>query len=336
MPVLSRETKGVIPIVATPFGEDGALALDDIARLVSYYRSCGVDGLTILGVMGEATKLSFSETMAAIRAFVAEAGDLPVLVGISGPSLAGSAELALDALDAGAFGVMLQPMPGLVGDDAVIDFFQRFIERTGARVPVCVQDYPQANGVPFGLEAWRRISRLESVFMLKHEPPAGLRKLSAIRDAEKAGTARRVAVLTSSNALHLPQELDRGADGAMVGVAVSDVIVAICAAHRAGARQAAFDLYDAALPLIRHETQGAFGLAIRKEILRRRGALTTGALRYPATVLDATDLAELDSLIARMAQRLDALGYAFALDRTLRHRDAARPMADASLSGGTT
>ncbi len=304
---LSRDTRGVIPIVPTPFRADGAIAFEDIPGLVDYYRRCGVDGLTILGVMGEATKLSIGECLEVVAAFVAAAGDLPVVVGVSGGSLAGPVELARKSLDAGAFGVMLQPMPGLSGDAAVAEYFARFCAQA-PDVPLCVQDYPQVSGVAITAGAWAAISQLDTVFMLKHEPPAGLGKLSAIRQAERDGRARRVAILTSNNAMHLPQELDRGADGAMVGVALSDIVVAICRTHRGGDGTRAHNLYDAVLPLIRHETQGAFGLAIRKEILRRRGALIQSALRYPAVALDATDLAELDLLMDRASAALAATG----------------------------
>lgn len=333
---LSVQTRGVIPIVPTPFAEDGSLNLKDVPRLVAYYRACGVVGLTILGVMGEAGKLSHEETMSVIGAFVASAKELPVIVGVSSPSLAASAELALKAVEAGAFGAMLQPMPGLTGDAAVADYFSRFVAATDGRVPICVQDYPQANGVAIGLGAWRTISQLAPVFMLKHEPPAGLGKLSAIRAAEAEGTARRVAILTSNNAMHLPQELERGADGAMVGVALSDVIVCVCAAFREGARQLAFDLFDAILPLVRHETQGAFGLAVRKEILHRRGALSVAALRYPEVRLDPYDLTELDTLLGRAATRLEALGYDFSLERPLQKRRGRETVMPASTAAPVT
>lgn len=313
MSALSRATTGVIPIVPTPFLPDGSINFSDIPRLVDYYRRCGVVGLTILGVMGEAQKLSASETLDVLRAFLAAAGELPVIVGVSGTSLAGPMEVGEQAVGAGAAGVMLQPMTGLAGDAAVVEYFTKFAERTQGRVPVCVQDYPQASGVTITVDAWCAISKLPAVFMLKHEPPAGLGKLSAIRAAESAGKAERVAILTSQNALHLPQELERGADGAMVGVAVTDVVRTVVDLFRAGDRTRAFDVFDAVLPLIRHETQGAFGLAVRKEILRRRGALSDGSLRYPAAKLNATDLGELDRLLERAVARLDALGLSFAL-----------------------
>ena len=59
------------------------------------------------------------------------------------------------------------------------------------------------------------------------------------------------------------------------------------------------------LPLIRYESQpGAVpgtSLAIRKEILRRRGWLTSAHVRPPARTLDAGTLAELDEILSAVA-----------------------------------
>jgi 4-hydroxy-tetrahydrodipicolinate synthase len=309
MKSLDRNTRGVIPIVPTPFNENGGVHYEDIPRLVEYYKACGACGLTILGVMGEAQKLSWEETLEAFCHFIRAAdGQIPVIVGASGPSLEGSARLGEICVAEGGAGVMLQPLPGLKSDASVIDFFRRYADRTKGAVPICVQDYPQSSGVELTSQAWREISRIETVFMLKHEPPAGLQKLSAIRRDEHAGEAARVSILTSNNAMHLDCELGRGADGAMVGVAFTDIVCKIVSDFHAGRTAQAGDLYAAILPLVRHETQGAFGLAIRKEILRRRGALSSAALRYPAAILRPEDMAELDNLLSRLRTAIGELG----------------------------
>ena len=64
-------------------------------------------------------------------------------------------------------------------------------------------------------------------------------------------------------------------------------------------------MFDVYLPLVRHEQQPGFGLAVRKEILRRRGAIRSAAVRSPGPKLDANDIAELDRLLARLEARLN-------------------------------
>ncbi|HSI41337.1 MAG TPA: dihydrodipicolinate synthase family protein [Xanthobacteraceae bacterium] len=305
---LHRNFRGNLPIVPTPFHQNGELALDDIGMMVDYYQRCGVDGLTILGVMGEAFKLSAAETKACIDEFLRCAkGRLAIVVGVSDKSLARSAEVGSYAVENGADAVMLLPLQGLKTDDAVVGFFERYAKETGGRVPICVQDDPPVSNVELTVAAWCRISKIEPVIMLKHEPFPGLQKLSQILEARKNGEARQASILTSSNGMYLPQELERGCDGSMIGVAYADAITQMTKQFWAGDSDKMFDLHDALLPLIRHEKQAAFGLSVRKEILRRRGAISTGTVRYPGAALDARDLAELDRLIERFEARLQAL-----------------------------
>ena len=312
--MLDAKTRGTFPIVPTPFAADGKLLLSDIARLVDYYEACGVTGLTILGVFGEAFKLSTEEMAACIKEFTrCAAGRLPVIVGVTSVGLTRSVELGRLAMEAGASGAMLQPTVGLHQEDALVVFFERFVLQSSGGVPLCVMDDPQSSNVQISLAAWCRISQLPPVFMLKHEPLPGLPQLSQIMRAQAQGEARKVAVFSSSNAMYLPQELERGTNGTMVGVAYSDAIARICQLYWQGDVDGAADLHDAVSPIIRQEKQSQYGLAVRKEILRRRGALTSNSLRYPGVVLDTQDLADLDRLMMRLERRLAELSITLPL-----------------------
>ena len=102
----------------------------------------------------------------------------------------------------------------------------------------------------------------------------------------------------------MPQELARGADGIMTGFAYPEMLVSVSALFAAGRHDEAEDLFDLYLPLVRHEQQPGFGLAVRKEILRRRGAIRSAAVRAPGPKLDPVDVAELDRLLSRLETRL--------------------------------
>jgi 4-hydroxy-tetrahydrodipicolinate synthase len=150
----------------------------------------------------------------------------------------------------------------------------------------------------------RLVDDLAQIKILKHEDCPGLGKLSRIRSqAERAGR-RRIAILIGNGALYYPLGLARGADGAMTGFAYPELLVEVYERFAAGREDDAFDLFDAYLPLIRYEQQPSVGLAIRKEILHRRGVLASPALRPPGARLDAADHAELDRLLARLEQRV--------------------------------
>jgi 4-hydroxy-tetrahydrodipicolinate synthase len=67
-----------------------------------------------------------------------------------------------------------------------------------------------------------------------------------------------------------------------------------------GVLLAAGHLFDRYLPLIQFESQPIIGLGIRKEVLRRRGALATGRTRGLAPTIDLATAAELDDILARL------------------------------------
>ncbi len=302
MPNLNEDAKGVYVISATPFLEDGALDLDGTPQLIDFYLGCGVTGITILGVMGEATKMTEAESEAFVKRVIACVdGCVPVVVGVTHTALSVIASLAARSMDLGAAGVMLQPISGLKGDDAVFNYFETVFETIGLQVPVVYQDYPQASAVHLSVPTWNRmVDAFPQLVMLKHEDWPGLAKLTRIRQEEARDGRRRVSILVGNNGLYLPQELRRGADGAMTGFAYPDILVQVCQHFAAGKEDAGEDLFDQYLPLNRYEQQPGFGLPVRKEILRRRGALRTATARQPAYRLSATDTAEIDALLRRV------------------------------------
>ena len=304
---LDETATGVFAIAATPFTDDGALDDASTDRMVDFYLECGVAGLTILGVMGEATKLSPEESTGFCRRVVNRvAGRVPVVVGVSAPGLNAIRSLTASVMDIGAAGVMVQPMAGLRTDEQIEGYFHMVCDALGD-VPIVLQDYPPSSGVYMSVPMLNRLfNDLSSLVILKHEDWPGLRKLTKFRADERADRRRRASILVGNGGLFLPQELRRGADGAMTGFAFPEILVQVCARHAAGDGDGAEDLFDAYLPLIRYEQQVGVGLAIRKETLRRRGVLASARTRAPGPALDADDQAELSRLIDRLKTRLRA------------------------------
>ena len=305
---LHETARGVFPISATPFAPDGALDLDSLDRLVDFYLARRVHGLTLLGIMGEASKLTAAESRGVVRRAVARtAGRVPVVVGVSSPNLAALAALANDSMAAGAAGVMVAPTAGLVGDDALVAYMASVVSALDPGTPIVYQDYPQATGVILTVEAFHRmVDAFPQLVMLKHEDSPGLTKLSRIRaEAARVGR-RRVSVLVGNNALYYPQELARAADGAMTGFSYPEMLVEVYERFIAGDLDGAEDVFDVYPPLLRYEAQPGIGLAVRKELLARRGALASPVVRAPGSALSADDRRELDRLVARLERRLKA------------------------------
>jgi 4-hydroxy-tetrahydrodipicolinate synthase len=232
-----------------------------------------------------------------------------VIVGVSNAGVDSLVHLAKSVMDVGAGGVMVAPAAGLKTEVQIRDYFATVFKRLGPSVPVCFQDYPLGTGVNISVPAFLQlVDDHPNLVMFKHEDWPGLKKLQQVRRACDGQARRRISILCGNGGLYLPQELHRGADGAMTGFAYPEMLVDVCKAFFAGHSDDAEDLFDVYLPLVRHEQQIGIGLAIRKEILRRRSAIRSAAVRMPGPRLDKDDLDELDRLMQRLERRLSAIG----------------------------
>jgi 4-hydroxy-tetrahydrodipicolinate synthase len=301
--VLDATAEGVYVIAVTPFQDDGRLDEASTDRVVDFYLRCGVTGMTILGIMGEALKLDSAEAIGFARRVVKRAGRLPVVVGVSSPGFASMRTLTRSAMEAGAAGVMIAPPASVRTDDQIVGYFAQAVEAIGTDVPFVIQDYPQASGVVMAPAVIRRIVEAHaSCVMLKHEEWPGLEKITAMRRFMEEGAMRRISILTGNGGTFLDFEMERGADGAMTGYAFPDMLVDLVRLQKDGAREAAHDLFDAHLPLLRYEQQVGIGLAVRKHILKQRGAILSDTQRNPASKLSPIARAEVAYLLARLAR----------------------------------
>src|SRR5271154_872392 len=139
--LLDHTAKGVYAIAVTPFKPDGAVDHDSVDRMTDFYLSCGVNGLTILGIMGEAPKLDPAEALSIARQVVKRA-NVPVVVGVSAPGFPAMRSLAVGVMDAGAAGVMIAPPPSLRTDDQIVTYFAQAAAAIGPDIPFVLQDYP--------------------------------------------------------------------------------------------------------------------------------------------------------------------------------------------------
>jgi 4-hydroxy-tetrahydrodipicolinate synthase len=277
--------------------------------MTDFYLSCGVSGLTILGMMGEAPKLDLAEALA-IAGQVVRRANVPVVVGVSAPGFAAMRSLARGAMDLGAAGVMIAPPPALRTDDQIINYYAQAVAAIGTDIPFVLQDYPLVLSVVMTPKVIRQIVMDHpSCVMLKHEDWPGLEKISALRAFQRDGSLRPLSILTGNGGLFLDFEMERGADGAMTGYAFPDMLVDVVKLAQKGEREAAHDLFDAHLPLIRYEQQQGIGLAVRKYVLRKRGAIIYDAQRVPSTSLSATAQAEIDFLLSRLARHDPRAGF---------------------------
>lgn len=300
--MLDTSASGVYIIAATPFTDNGEVDTASIDRLMDFYLGAGVTGVTVLGIMGEAPKLTHAESVALTKQVVRRVNGLPVVVGASAPGFASMGALAKDVMDAGAGGVMVAPPSTLKTDDQIVQYYANVVEAIGPDTPFVLQDYPYASGVYMSTSVIKRIvTDNPSCKMVKHEEWPGLEKLTAMKNMMADGSMRQVAIMCGNGGIFLPQELERGADGGNTGYAYPEMLVQLVKLIKGGQRDEGHDLFDRHLPLLRYEQQpGMLGLAVRKYVLKRRGAIKSDAQRKPGIKLSKEAIAEIEFMIARL------------------------------------
>src|SRR5258708_26445316 len=305
MTKLTHKAAGTFAIAPTPFHDDGRIDYQSIDRLTDFYADVGCDGVTVLGILGEAPKLEGSEAEEVAKRFVKGAKNMQIIVGISAPGFAAMRSLARASMDAGAAGVMIAPPPHLRTDEQITGYFKQAVEASGSDIPWVLQDYPLTLTVLMAPAVIRRIvMENTSCVILKHEDWPGLEKLSALRAFQRDGSLRPLSILTGNGALFLDFEMERGGDGAMTGYAFPELLIDVVRLSKEGRRDAAHDLFDAHLPLIRYEQQPSVGLAVRRYVLQKRGGIASSAQRTPGANITPTANAEGDDLLSR-ARRAD-------------------------------
>ena len=288
--------EGVWNIVPTPFLDDDALDIPSLASLTDFVIDRGVDGMTILGVLGEAAKLTDAERLTVIEGVVHRAADrVPICVGVSAPSTARAIGYAQEAQKRGAHSVMLAPPQLARPNDAAVRAHYIAVAQA-IELPVVVQDHPASSGV------WMSVELL--LDLAAASPRLRVIKLEDGPTPPKAGRLLAadptLRVLGGLGGEMLIEELRRGCVGTMTGFGYPEVLVDIVRRYRSGDREGATVAFHRACPLIRFENQAGLNLPIRKLIYQRRGAIAHARVRAPGPSLDAGTTADLDDLLGRL------------------------------------
>lgn len=285
---------GVCTIALTPFTEAGEVDHEGIGSLTESYLDSGVHGITVLGIMGEAGKLSDAERGAIARRYLsAVAGRVPVVAGCSAGGTDVAAGYVREAQEAGAAAVMVAPPNNQRNLDLVFEHYRR-IARV-ATVPIVVQDEPVNTGVsmpaPF---IARLVDELEPCRYVKLEEAPTTIKTTRILESVRTETR----VFGGLGGLYFYEELARGAGGIMTGFGYPHVLVETYRLFVEGKEREAREFFFRYLPLIRFEAQlGVGGVGVRKEVFKLRSVIASSHVRSPAPALDERTLYELQELI---------------------------------------
>jgi len=287
--------RGVYSVLPTPFTAEDRVDRESLRALVDLFVGAGVQGLTALGVTSEVTRLSEAERVQVLETVLERAaGRVPVVVGATAEGTALCIEHARIAGRAGAAAVMVSPprMPKLASD-AVVRHFAALA--AAVDLPIVVQDYPPVSGYAMEPALLARIAReVPSARTIKLEDaPTPLKTVRILERCEGVP----VHILGGLGGVFLLEELMAGAAGAMTGFAYPEILLAVVERFRAGDVAEAARVFYRNVALMRFEFQDGIGMAIRKEVLRRRGAIAHAGVRAPATPLDDSTRAALDLVL---------------------------------------
>ena len=291
---------GVIPILATPFNNDENLDLVSWQRMIEFMVDMNVDGITILGVLGESNRLSDHEREALIKSAVATVNKrIPVIVGTSHSGSHAATYLSQMAEDLGADAVMVTPAKEPVpNDERIVEYYRRIA--SGTTLPIVLQDHPASTEVHMSVPLILRIVKeVSSVACIKAEAVPTPPKISALRE----GFSRPVSILSGLGALYAPFDLEAGSDGFNTGFAFPEVLRALVTAAQAKEFDRVHVLYARFASLIVMEQQP--GLAIRKDILRLRGLIACNRVRHPGATIAPAAAADVATLLKRALADID-------------------------------
>lgn len=288
--------RGVYNIAPTPFHSDGEVEEESIRTLTDFVVGTGVNGITILGVMGETNKVSDAERERIIGTFLEAADDrIPVCVGTTHAATGRCVAFSKQAEAMGAQGVMVAP-PKLSrsNDEALRRHYLTVAEAID--IPVVVQDYPPSSGVYMSVDFIANLAEeAPQCRFLKLEDEPSPPKVSKILAANP-----NVQIFGGLGGIMFLEELRHGADGTMTGFAFPEILAEIYQKHTRGDTDGAAETFYRYCPLMRFENQSGINLTLRKYVYYLRGAIASPQPREPYARIGEDTLADLKDLLRRL------------------------------------
>jgi 2-keto-3-deoxy-L-arabinonate dehydratase len=291
----STALRGCIPILCTPFLEDGSIDLESLEREIDWVIAEGATGVAALALASEGYKLTEPERDAVTATTVrAVAGRVPVVISADGAGTEVAVDRARRAEAAGADALMVLP-PSFVKPDqtSLFDYYSRIGETVA--VPVIIQDAPQLTGVPMGPALWARL--VEAVPTIQYVKAEGTPQGATLTETIRQSGGNQ-AVFCGWGGLGMLDAMERGAAGSMPAPNFTRVFAEVQFLYESGRVDDASNLFHRELPFILWAMQSLdFSVKSAKEELRRRGIFRTALQRQPSVELDQIALGQLDRWI---------------------------------------
>ena len=291
--------KGVFSVLPTPFLSDETVDVPGLKRVIDLYLGAGVNGITALGVTSEAARMGEKDRILVLETIMKHVnGKVPVVVGASAEGLQTCLDLTKAARKIGAAAVMISPprLPKL-NSAAVLNHFRTVADSSDATI--ILQDYPPVSGFTMEPALLARIAKeIPSVKGIKLEDPPTPLKISRVLEQMDG---RPIEIVGGLGGTYLFEELMAGGVGAMTGFAIPEILVKVVGLFHDGKKDEAADFFYRTVALMRFEFQEGIGMAVRKEMIRRRGVPISAVTRAPGARMEDSTLKTLDSMM-RWAQ----------------------------------
>ena len=286
--------RGIIAYPITPFGEAG-IDVDRLAGLVGTMVDAGVHAIAPLGSTGESAYLSFDEWKAVVDATVAAvAGRVPVVVGSSDLTTAGTVARAEYAQEAGATAVMVIPVSYWALNEREI--VQHYTSVSDAiSIPIMAYNNPATSGIDMSPPLLNHMfESIANVKMVK-ESTGDIQRMLDLKQLSSG----ELPFYNGSNPLVL-EALLAGASGWCTAAPClrPAPVIALYEAVAAGDTARATEIYKELLPLLSFIVSKGLPTAVKSglDIL----GTPAGVPRLPLLALDAEDRTQLESILAHV------------------------------------
>jgi 2-keto-3-deoxy-L-arabinonate dehydratase len=293
----SEPLHGCIPILVTPFADDGSLDLASLEREIEWVLEEGASGVACVAIASEGYKLTESERDAVIATTVRGVdGRVPVVASADGPGEEPAIDRARRAAALGVDTLMVLP-PYFVkpGPVALVSYYTLIAEASG--LPIMLQDAPQLTGVSMAPSLWARMA--EAIPGFRYIKAEGTPQGPTISEALRL-CGDRVGVFCGWGGLSLLDALERGAIGNMPAPNFTRFFADVQRYWEAGDRERAEQLFDRGVPFVMWSMQTIdHSVTSAKVELHRRGLIASPRLRQPALALDQIACGQLSRFLDR-------------------------------------
>lgn len=289
----SATIEGVVPILVTPFFEDGRIDEASLRSLIDFNVAAGIHGIGV-ALGSEVFKFTEAERAEVIRIVVSQTNKrVPVIINTGATGTALAVHYAKMAEDAGADALMIYPPSFFpVGADEIVDYYTAISDAVS--IPMILQDIPQAPISP--ALALRIADKAMNVKYIKVETLPVTAKVADMAAATKG----RLTIFGGAGGGYFIEEMRRGARGTMPFCSQPAEFVEVWDRFQKGDEKGARQVFDAAFTGInRLSGQGGdLFYHAHKQLLVRRGVIRTAHVRSPTMKIDALTQRELDELLA--------------------------------------